>query len=68
MATWEENTERRVGIVEAKMDKLLDPENGIYPKLGSIEDRLAQQFNTLLLALLTATITVVLTLVLTRHG
>jgi hypothetical protein len=67
VATWEENTERRVGIVEAKMDKILDPEIGIYPKLGSIEDRLARQFNALLLALLTATVTVVLTLVFAGH-
>ena len=39
---WEEQTERRLGIVEHKVDKLLDPETGIYPKLNSIEGRLSR--------------------------
>lgn len=37
---WEEQTERRLGLVEHKVDKLLDPETGIYPKLTAIEGRL----------------------------
>lgn len=41
MATsWEENTERRLGIVEMKIDKLLDPESGIYPKIDVLSGRL----------------------------
>lgn len=39
---WEEATERRLGIVEQKVDKLLDPETGIYPKLTQIEAHLAK--------------------------
>ncbi len=34
---WEENTERRLGIVEQKIDKLLDPEHGIYPKVNQVQ-------------------------------
>jgi hypothetical protein len=48
---WEENTERRLGIVEQKVDKLLDPEIGIYPKLGGIEDKLTRYFVGLLVVL-----------------
>ena len=39
---WEEATERRLGIVEQKVDKILDPELGIYPKLTQIEGRLTR--------------------------
>lgn len=38
--TWEENTERRLGIVEQKVDKILDPETGIYPKLDIMGGKL----------------------------
>lgn len=38
--TWEENTERRVGILEQKMDKVLDPRDGIYPTVTRIETRM----------------------------
>lgn len=37
---WESNTERRLGIVEAKVDKILDPEAGIYPLMRNVESRL----------------------------
>lgn len=37
LLSWEENTERRVGIMEQKVDKLLDPETGIYPKLTGVQ-------------------------------
>lgn len=39
---WEENTERRLNIAEQKLDKLLDPETGIYAKLTRIEGQLAR--------------------------
>ena len=39
--TWIENTERRIGILEQKIDKLLDPELGIYAKLASLNARLS---------------------------
>lgn len=38
--TWEENTERRVGILEQKVDKILDPETGIYPSLTKLNGQL----------------------------
>lgn len=39
---WEEGVERRIGIAEQKIDKLMDPETGIYPKLSQIEGRLVR--------------------------
>lgn len=50
--TWEENTERRLGIVEQKVDKLLDPETGIYPKLEDVGNRLRTWAIAILTALL----------------
>lgn len=37
---WEENTERRLGILESKVDKILDPQAGVYPLMRTIESRL----------------------------
>lgn len=39
---WEEQAERRIGTLEGKMDKLLDPEKGIYPKMDKIKGDLAR--------------------------
>lgn len=50
-SSWEENTERRLGILEQKMDKLLDPEHGIYPKLSHIDRRIAYSTVGILLGL-----------------
>lgn len=54
--SWEENTERRLGIVENKVDKLLDPEIGIYPKLADLGDRLQRWAIALLTTLLIAVV------------
>lgn len=53
---WDENTERRVGILESKMDKLLDPETGIYSKLSGIESRLQRWAIAILGAILVSLI------------
>lgn len=62
--SWEENTERRVGILEQKVDKILDPENGIYPKLGGIEDKLTRYAVAILIGLVGNLTILILT---TRH-
>lgn len=49
---WEEQTERRLGIVENKVDKIMDPETGIYPKLSGIESRLKTYVITILVTVL----------------
>jgi hypothetical protein len=51
LPAWEENTERRLGIVEHKVDKLLDPETGIYPKMDAVQARLQQWAIALLTAI-----------------
>jgi len=33
---WDRNTERRLKDLERKVDKMLDPETGIYPKLDDL--------------------------------
>lgn len=38
--SWEENTERRLGIVEQKVDKILDPQSGVYPKMEEVANKL----------------------------
>lgn len=52
-STWEENTERRMGIVEMKVDKLMDPEVGIYPKIEGLGRRLLVWAVGILTALVT---------------
>lgn len=62
VADWEENTERRVGILENKVDKLLDPEHGIYPKISRAETRLTRWA----IAILTTAVGTLITLLATR--
>lgn len=52
MEKWEENTERRLGIVEQKVDKVLDPETGVYPKLTNLDVRIKNYVITILLTIL----------------
>lgn len=69
MATsWEENTERRVGIIEMKMDKLLDPETGIYPKLDDVMVRLRTWAIGILTALLLNLVGLLVGLLLMLNG
>jgi hypothetical protein len=53
---WEDNTERRLGIAEHKIDKLLDPVEGIYALLASIERRLAAWAIAILTAIIVSLI------------
>ena len=52
MPEWEEQAERRIGVLEAKMDKVLDPERGIYPLMRNIESRLKGYAISILVAIL----------------
>lgn len=64
---WEEATERRLGIVEQKVDKLLDPEVGIYPKLERVENRLSRKVIAVLTSVVGVLILEIIQLA-TRHG
>lgn len=37
---WYENTERRIGILEKKVDDMLNPKDGIYPAMSRVESKL----------------------------
>jgi hypothetical protein len=70
---WEANTERRLGILEHKMDKLLDPEAGIYPLLNvaaATAANVAQRAETRLtrwaIAILTSVVGTLITIIVTR--
>lgn len=49
---WEANTERRLGIVEQKIDKMLDPIDGIWPSILSAEHRLQRWAVGIMVALM----------------
>lgn len=49
---WEESTERRIGILEHKIDKLLDPETGIYSHMTRISSQLSRWAIAILTGLL----------------
>lgn len=61
---WEDNTERRIGILEKKMDDILNPQAGIYPLVRSIESRLKGYAISILTAVIVG---IVVQIILYRH-
>jgi hypothetical protein len=59
--SWEENTERRIGIAEQKLDKLLDPERGIYARLARIEGNLMRWAIAILASIIVSLVVQLLT-------
>lgn len=57
---WERHLERRVERLELKMEKLLDPETGVYPKIEGLYLRLTRWGIALLAAMLVNVVVVVL--------
>lgn len=65
---WEEATERRLGVVEQKIDKILDPEAGIYPRLSQLEGRLVRWAIAILTTLLGVLVAVIVEITIGLHG